>query len=46
MEKFLKELPELAKEKLIESKKYFQKLKKRTPKNLDLIMTDNVWAVK
>jgi Fe-S-cluster containining protein len=40
MEKFLKELPELAKEKLIESKKYFQKLKKRTPKNLDLIMQD------
>jgi hypothetical protein len=40
MEKFLKELPALAAEKLPESKKYFQKLKKRTPKNLDLIMQD------
>lgn len=38
MEEFLKELPKLAKEKEQESKKYFQKLKKRTPKNLDLIM--------
>lgn len=40
MEEFLKELPKLAKEKEQESKKYFQKLKKRTPKNLDLIMQD------
>lgn len=40
MEKFLKELPILAKEKEVESKKYFQKLKKRTPKNLDLVMQD------
>jgi len=40
MEDFLKELPELAKEKLAESKKYFQKLKKRTPKNLDVVMQD------
>lgn len=40
MEEFLKELPKLAKEKELESKKYFQKLKKRTPKNLDLIMQD------
>ncbi|WP_111708616.1 YkgJ family cysteine cluster protein [Lutibacter citreus] len=40
MEKFLKELPELAEEKLIENKKYFQKLKKRTPKKLDLIMKE------
>jgi hypothetical protein len=40
MEDFLKELPKLAKEKEQESKKYFQKLKKRTPKNLDLIMQD------
>jgi hypothetical protein len=40
MEEFLKQLPELAKEKLPESKKYFQKLKKRTPKNLDVIMQD------
>ena len=40
MEEFLKELPELAKEKYAESKKYFAKLKKRTPKRLDLIMQD------
>jgi len=40
MEEFLKELPELAKEKYIENKKYFAKLKKRTPKRLDLIMQD------
>lgn len=40
MDKFLEELPELAKEKLIENKKYFQKLKKRVPKNLDLVMQD------
>jgi len=40
MEDFLKQLPDLAKEKLPESRKYFQKLKKRTPKNLDLVMKD------
>ncbi|AMC10419.1 Fe-S-oxidoreductase [Lutibacter profundi] len=40
MDNFLKELPELAKEKHIENKKYFAKLKKRTPKRLDLIMQD------
>jgi len=40
MEEFLKELPKLAQDKLVENKKYFQKLKKRTPKNLDLIMQD------
>ena len=40
MKPSLKDLPELAKEKLLENKKYFQKLKKRTPKNLDLIMQD------
>ena len=40
MKPSLKDLPELAKEKLQENKKYFQKLKKRTPKNLDLIMQD------
>jgi Fe-S-cluster containining protein len=40
MEEFLKELPELAKEKQIENKKYFAKLKKRTPKRLDLVMQD------
>ena len=40
MEEFLKELPKLAEEKLVENKKYFQKLKKRTPKNLDVVMQD------
>ena len=40
MENFLKELPKLAKEKEVENIKYFQKLKKRTPKNLDLVMQD------
>jgi len=40
MEEFLKELPKLAKEKHIESKKYFARLKKRTPKRLDLLMQD------
>ena len=40
MDNFLKELPELAKEKFLESKKYFARLKKRTPKNLDVMMQD------
>jgi Fe-S-cluster containining protein len=40
MKQFLNDLPELAKEKLIENKKYFAKLKKRTPKNLDVVMQD------
>lgn len=40
MDKFLKELPELAKEKEKETKKYFARLKKRTPKNLDVVMQD------
>ena len=40
MDKFLEELPELAKEKYLETKKYFARLKKRTPKNLDVIMQD------
>lgn len=40
MDEFLKELPELAKEKHIETKKYFARLKKRTPKNLDVVMKD------
>ncbi|PHS51338.1 MAG: zinc/iron-chelating domain-containing protein [Lutibacter sp.] len=40
MEEFLNELPELAKEKYLESKKYFAKLKKRTPKKLDLVMQE------
>jgi len=40
MDKFLNELPKVAAEKLVENKKYFAKLKKRTPKRLDLIMQD------
>ncbi|SDX30790.1 hypothetical protein SAMN05444411_104172 [Lutibacter oricola] len=40
MKEFLKELPELAEEKRLESKKYFARLKKRVPKRLDLIMQD------
>lgn len=40
MDEFLKELPELSKEKYVETKKYFAKLKKRTPKNLDFVMQD------
>lgn len=38
MEAFLKQLPDLSKEKYLENKKYFAKLKKRTPKKLDLVM--------
>jgi len=38
MDKFLEELPELAKEKYLETKKYFAKLNKRTPKNLDVVV--------
>jgi len=40
MDKDLENLPRLAKEALAENKKYFQKLKKRTPKRLDLLMQD------
>jgi Fe-S-cluster containining protein len=40
MDAFLKELPKLAKEKELETKQYFAKLKKRTPKNLDGVMQD------
>lgn len=40
MEAFLKELPGLAKEKYLETRKYFEKLKKRTPKNLDVVMQE------
>ncbi|NEW78166.1 MAG: YkgJ family cysteine cluster protein [Gelidibacter sp.] len=40
MEAFLKELPGLAKEKHQETKKYFEKLKKRTPNNLDLVVQE------
>jgi hypothetical protein len=40
MEAFLKELPGFAKEKYLETKKYFEKLKKRTPKNLDFVVQE------
>ncbi len=40
MQEDLENLPKKAKEKLAENKKYFQKLKKRTPKNLDLVMQE------
>ncbi len=40
MKKILEELPELAKEKHLENKKYLEKLRKRTPKKLDVILQD------
>ncbi|CAM3351933.1 YkgJ family cysteine cluster protein [Flavobacterium longum] len=40
MEKFLSALPKLAKDKHNENKKYFDKLKKKPPKNLDYLMQD------
>lgn len=40
MERFLKQLPQLAKDKHIENKKYFDKLKKKPPKNLDYLMQE------
>jgi len=38
MERIINELPEKAKEKWVENKKYFAKLKKRPPKRLDPIV--------
>ena len=38
MDKDLENLPKLAKDALVENKKYFQRLKRRTPKRLDLLM--------
>lgn len=38
MERIISELPEKAKEKWLENKKYFVKLKKKPPKRLDLIV--------
>ena len=40
MEDFLESLPEKAKDKKNENKKFFNKLKKRPPKNLDKLMVD------
>lgn len=40
MENFLKQLGQLAKDKHIENKKYFDKLKKKPPKNLDYVMQE------
>ena len=40
MENALKNLPELAKDKHAESKKYFDKLKRKPPKQLDYVMVD------
>lgn len=40
MQDFINNLPKLAKDKHNENKKFFDKLKKKTPKNLDYIMQD------
>jgi len=40
MEEILKHLPKKAKEKYTENKKFFTKLKKKPPKNLDYLMQD------
>ena len=40
MKQILNDLPKCAKDKHIENKKYFDKLKKKVPKNLDSIMQD------
>ena len=40
VDQFLKSLPKLAKDKHIENKKYFDKLKKKTPKNIDYVMQE------
>ena len=40
MKHILNNLPKEAKDKHIENKKYFDKLKKKTPKNLDYVMQD------
>lgn len=40
MKDILNALPKLAKDKQFENKKYFDKLKKKTPKNLDYLMQD------
>tara|TARA_R110002049_G_scaffold33535_13_gene110443 strand:+ start:11710 stop:12204 length:495 start_codon:yes stop_codon:yes gene_type:complete len=40
MEDIIKQLPKKAKEKQNENKKFFTKLKKKTPKNLDYVMQE------
>ncbi len=40
MQEFIDQLPKLAKDKQNENKKYFAKLKKKPPKNLDTFMQD------
>ena len=40
MKAFLKELPELAREKYDENKKYFARLKKRIPRNMDVVIQE------
>jgi len=40
MKEQLENLPRLSKEKHVETKKYFARLKKKTPKRLDLLMQD------
>ncbi|NMH27273.1 YkgJ family cysteine cluster protein [Flavobacterium silvaticum] len=40
MQEFLKQLPQLAKDKHIENKKYFDKLRKKPPRNLDYVMQE------
>ncbi len=40
MQEFIKQLPQLAKDKHNENKKFFAKLKKKPPKKLDQIMQD------
>ena len=40
MEERLNQLPKLSKEKHLETKKYFAKLKKKNPKRLDLLMQE------
>jgi uncharacterized protein len=40
MQDFIKNLPKLAKDKHNESKKFFDKLKKKPPKNLDYVMLE------
>ena len=40
MKQILSQLPQLAKDTFHESKKYFDRLKKKTPKNLDYVMQE------